>query len=85
MIEHYGNNRINNELEGTNENFINRLKHTSQTIDYMFSNKQFTEHIHKDKVAVIGHSIGANTALVLAGGIPISRADYIKSLVKQFI
>lgn len=78
MIEHYGNNRNNNELEGKNENFTNRLKHTSQTIDYLFSDKQFAEHIQKDKVAVIGHSIGANSTLVLAGAIPISHAEYIK-------
>ena len=78
LIEHYGNNRNNNELEGKNENFTNRLKHISLIIDYMFSDKQFAEHIQKDKVSVIGHSIGANTALVLAGGIPISHADYIK-------
>ncbi len=32
----------------------------------------------KDNVAVVGHSIGANTALVLAGGIPISYSDYVK-------
>lgn len=78
MIEHYGNNRNNNELEGKNDNFTNRLKHISQTIDYIFFDDQFTEHIQKDQVALIGHSIGANTALVLAGGIPISHVDYIK-------
>jgi predicted dienelactone hydrolase len=76
MIEHYGNNRLNNELEGKNENFTNRLRHISLTIDFMFSTNEFKEHLQPNNVAVIGHSIGANTALVLAGGIPISYKDY---------
>lgn len=78
MIEHYGNNRLNNELEGKNENFVNRLRHLTQTIDYLFSDKEFAKCLQKDNVAVIGHSIGANTALVLAGGEPISYSDYIR-------
>jgi predicted dienelactone hydrolase len=78
MIEHYGNNRTNNELEGKNKNFTNRLRHITQTIDYFFSDNQFAKHLQKDNVAVVGHSIGANTALVLAGGIPISYTDYLE-------
>ena len=76
MVEHYGNNKMNNELEGKNENFTNRLRHISLTIDFMFSSEQFKEHLQPNNVAMIGHSIGANTALVLAGGIPISYEDY---------
>ncbi|NOT94233.1 alpha/beta hydrolase family protein [Ferruginibacter sp.] len=76
MIEHYGNNRLNNELEGKNENFVNRLRHITLTIDYLFSAKEFAKCLQNDNVAVIGHSIGANTALVLAGGEPISYSDY---------
>jgi predicted dienelactone hydrolase len=76
MIEHYGNNRLNNEMEGKNENFTNRLRHISLTIDFMFSTNEFKEHLQPNNVAIIGHSIGANTALVLAGGIPISYKDY---------
>jgi predicted dienelactone hydrolase len=76
MVEHYGNNRMNNELEGKDENFTNRLRHISLVIDFMFSSDHFKEHLQPNNVAMIGHSIGANTALVLAGGIPISYADY---------
>jgi predicted dienelactone hydrolase len=78
MIEHYGNNRTNNELEGRNENFANRLRHITQTIDYLSSYNQFGKHLQKDSVAVIGHSIGANTALVLVGGVPISYTHYVE-------
>jgi predicted dienelactone hydrolase len=76
MVEHYGNNRLNNELEGKDENFTNRLRHISLTIDFMFSSEHFKEHLQPNNVAMIGHSIGANTALVLAGGTPISYANY---------
>jgi predicted dienelactone hydrolase len=76
MIEHYGNNRWNNKLEGKNENFTNRLRHISMTIDFMFSNNAFAQYLQPNNVAVIGHSIGANTALVLAGGTPISYQEF---------
>lgn len=84
MIEHYGNNRLNNELEGKNENFINRLRHITQTIDYLFSANEFSNCLQNDHVAVIGHSIGANTALVLAGGEPISYSDYIRQFGQTY-
>ncbi|MDR3584937.1 MAG: alpha/beta fold hydrolase [Desulfosporosinus sp.] len=73
MVEHYGNNRNNNELENTEENLILRPKHISLTIDKLLSDSFFSEHIIEDKVAVIGHSMGGYTALALAGGIPRTR------------
>jgi predicted dienelactone hydrolase len=76
LIEHYGNNRTNNELEGKNENFANRLRHLVQTIDYFLEESPFAAYLQKDNVAVIGHSIGANASLVIAGGVPIPYNDY---------
>ncbi|KUO74322.1 MAG: hypothetical protein APF81_02830 [Desulfosporosinus sp. BRH_c37] len=38
MVEHYGNNRNNNELENTEENLILRPKHLSLTIDKLLWN-----------------------------------------------
>ncbi len=76
MIEHNRNNRLNNELEGKDQNFTNRLRHIKLTIDFMYATNEFKEHLQPNCVAVIGHSIGASTALVLAGGIPISNQDY---------
>lgn len=73
MVEHYGNNRNNNELENTEENLILRPKHISLTINKLLTDSFFGKHIIHDKVAVIGHSMGGYTALALAGGIPRTR------------
>lgn len=74
MLEHYGNNRNNNQLENTNENLINRPKHVSLTIDGMLSENRFGKNIAINNIAVIGHSMGGYTALALAGGVPRTRA-----------
>jgi predicted dienelactone hydrolase len=73
IVEHYGNNRNNNELENTEENLILRPKHISLTIDKLLSDSFFGKHIIEDKIAVIGHSMGGYTALALAGGVPRTR------------
>ncbi|AGF57183.1 putative dienelactone hydrolase [Clostridium saccharoperbutylacetonicum] len=70
MVEHYGNNRNNNELENTEENLILRPKHISLTIDKLLSDSFFGKYVKADKIAVLGHSMGGYTALALAGGIP---------------
>ena len=73
MLEHYGNNRNNNQLENTNENLINRPRHVSLTIDELLSINRFGKSISVNNIAVIGHSMGGYTALVLAGGLPRTR------------
>ncbi|WP_291635856.1 alpha/beta fold hydrolase [Clostridium sp.] len=73
LVEHYGNNRNNNELANTEENLILRPKHISLTIDKLLSDSHFGKYIIDDKVAVIGHSMGGYTALALAGGVPRTR------------
>jgi predicted dienelactone hydrolase len=70
MLEHYGNNRNNNELEKSVENLQYRPRHVSLTIDYLLSEDIFGQSIIIDKIAVIGHSFGGYTALALAGGKP---------------
>jgi len=70
MVEHYGNNRNNNQLENTEENLILRPKHISLTIDKLISDDFFQKYIEANNIAVIGHSMGGYTALALAGGIP---------------
>ena len=77
MVEHYGNNRNNNELENTEENLILRPKHVSLTIDKLLSDSFFSNHIVADKIAVIGHSMGGYTALAMAGGIPRTKEGKI--------
>lgn len=73
LVEHYGNNRNNNELENTIENLINRPRHIILAIDAMVSDNRFGKRIAPNKIAVIGHSMGGYTALALAGGIPWTR------------
>lgn len=73
MLEHYGNNRNNNQLENTNENLINRPRHVSLIIDELLSINRFGKSISVNNIAVIGHSMGGYTALVLAGGLPRTR------------
>jgi predicted dienelactone hydrolase len=70
MLEHYGNNRNNNELEKSIKNLQYRPRHVSLTIDYLLSQNIFGQSISIDKVAIVGHSFGGYTALALAGGTP---------------
>jgi predicted dienelactone hydrolase len=70
MLEHYGNNRNNNELEKSIKNLQYRPRHLSLTIDYLLRENIFGQSIATDKIAVIGHSFGGYTALALAGGKP---------------
>ena len=70
MLEHFGNNRNNNQLENTIENLQYRPRHVSLTIDNLLSHSFFENSIVLDKIGVIGHSMGGYTALALAGGIP---------------
>lgn len=70
MLEHYGNNRNNNELEESIENLQFRPRHVSLTIDYLLSKDILGQSISMDKIAIVGHSFGGYTALALAGGKP---------------
>jgi len=72
-VEHYGNNRNNNELENTTENLMNRPRHIILAIDAMLSDDEFCRNIAPNRIAMIGHSMGGYTALALAGGIPRTR------------
>jgi len=84
MIEHYKNNRNNNELEGKIENLENRPKHISLTIDIILLNKKFENHIDKGKIAVIGHSMGGYSALALTGGIPYTKyGEKVKTVIDK--
>jgi predicted dienelactone hydrolase len=73
MVEHYGNNRKNNELEKSLKNLEYRPRHIQMTIDALLLNETFAAAIDADKIAVIGHSIGAYTALAATGGIPYTQ------------
>ncbi len=66
MLEHPGNNRNDNGLSGTLENLVNRPRHLQLAIDAVLAYWHASAQL--DAVAAIGHSIGAYTALALAGG-----------------
>lgn len=70
LPEHPGNNRNNNELNGTVENLVNRPRHIRLTIDAVSSDAHFKDRVQPDNTAVIGHSMGGYTALAVAGGQP---------------
>ncbi|MBF0501708.1 MAG: alpha/beta fold hydrolase [Candidatus Riflebacteria bacterium] len=73
MPEHPGNNRSNNELEGTHENLVNRPRHIRLTIDAISSDARYHDCVQVASTAIIGHSMGGYTALAVAGGIPWSK------------
>jgi predicted dienelactone hydrolase len=70
MPEHPGNNRSNNSLEGTVANLEDRPRHVRQTIDAVIADPRLSQHVEAHHVAVMGHSVGAYTALALAGAQP---------------
>ena len=70
MVEHYGNNRNNNELAKSIKNLQFRPRHVSLTIDALIHDHHFSNHILENSIGVIGHSFGGYTALALAGGQP---------------
>ena len=72
MLEHAGNNRNDNALEGTHENLVNRPRHVRLTLDAVSFDAQLGACVQPDNVAIIGHSIGGYTALAVAGGKPWS-------------
>lgn len=70
LIEHPGNNRNDNALAQSLANLENRPRHLSLVIDALFSDALLAPAIKKSHVGVIGHSIGAYTALTAAGARP---------------
>lgn len=67
-LEHPGNSRNDNSLEGTYENLVRRPRHVRLTIDAV--SQALGAPARQDNVAVLGHSMGGYAALALAGGIP---------------
>lgn len=70
MLEHPGNNRNDNSLDGTVANLENRPRHISLVIDAAFADVELGARLAQHGVAVIGHSMGGYTALAVAGGQP---------------
>lgn len=69
MPLHPKNNFKNNEAEGAVSNWKNRPLHVSASIDVLLSDRQMSESIDFERIAVVGHSAGGYTALAVAGGL----------------
>lgn len=62
---HEGNNRLDNRLANTTENFVRRPQCLREVID----------RAGAERVVIVGHSLGGYTGLVLAGGVTDLIAD----------
>ena len=70
LLEHAGNNRADNSLDGSALNLRLRPRHLSLAIDKVASDARLGPVVDASRVAVIGHSMGGYTALAAAGGQP---------------
>lgn len=70
LPEHPGNNRLDNSLESTNENLEYRPRHLRLCADAVMTDEKLKNIVLKDKVGIIGHSLGGYSALAAAGGLP---------------
>lgn len=81
LLEHPGNGRSDNSLAFTSANLANRPRHVRLVLDALIGDPRLVPHVDPSSVAIVGHSIGAYTALALAGGRPTSlpeeETDYV--------
>ena len=72
LVVHPGNTRGDNALEGKPENLANRPRHLRVALDAVFGDGVLGAYVAQGRAAVIGHSLGAYTALAIAGGRPMA-------------
>ena len=72
LLEHPGNSRSDNRLAHTAQNLCDRPRHLALVLDAAFADLALGPRLLAGVAAVLGHSIGAYTALALAGGRPRS-------------
>ena len=68
-FDHPGNHRKDDRLKGTKQNLEDRPRHISLLLDEVLAQVP----VDRQRIAVIGHSLGGYTALALAGGVGYSR------------
>jgi predicted dienelactone hydrolase len=97
LLEHPGNSRSDGSLAGTAANLENRPRHVRLVLDAVFADEHLGKRLSPAGAGVIGHSIGAYTALAVAGGrpsalphevpdgqaraVPVVRDDRVRALV----
>jgi predicted dienelactone hydrolase len=69
LPEHPFNHRLDNQWEGRKENMENRPRHISLAIDALAGDERLAGSLSTERVGIIGHSVGAHTALSLAGAV----------------
>ena len=72
-FDHPGNNRKDDRLKGTRQNLEDRPRHVGLVISEVLAQVP----IDSARIAVIGHSLGAYTALAVAGGQGYSRGGEV--------
>lgn len=70
LPEHTGNSRTDNSAAHTAANLANRPRQIRRLLDAIFADPELSPRLLPGEVFMIGHSIGAYTALALAGGRP---------------
>lgn len=66
-MDHYGN-TWNNKIAECFVKIWDRPQDVTCVIDQLLQSEQFGSHINKDKIGVIGYSLGGHTAIWVAGG-----------------
>jgi predicted dienelactone hydrolase len=70
--EHPFNNRSDNRLADSLEVLVERPRHIRIAVDWFFEQSPFASQFEDRSFSMVGHSLGAYTALALAGGVPTS-------------
>ena len=73
LPEHPHNNRDDNAWANTRQNLVARPRHLQLALEALLADAALAPVLRPEAVALIGHSLGAYTALALAGGQPWSR------------
>ncbi|MBL0940318.1 MAG: alpha/beta hydrolase [Gemmatimonadaceae bacterium] len=97
MMEHIGNSRSDGSLAGTVDILTHRPRHLREVLQFVRDHGAYDTHADFTRVGIVGHSIGAYTALAAAGGrpvttqydiptgkgepVPVETLDFIRALV----
>ena len=72
LPEHPGNNRNDNSLADSDENLVQRPRQILRALAAVAADRELGPRL-SGKIGMVGHSIGAYTALAVAGGQPSTR------------
>lgn len=72
MVEHIGNSRSDASLAGTVEMLAHRPRHLREVLQFVRDHGAYEAHADFTRIGIVGHSIGAYTALAAAGGRPVT-------------